>query len=365
MKIAFITGSLGVGGAEKQILFLIRNLPPKVGVKLFCLSGGELEKEATGIHYELRSCNVQTGSILNKIRDLIWLIRRINSNKPDIIHSQLPLTNIYAVVVSKFLRIPIIVNELGMGITRPKWEKALRPYVFKYADWVVCNAESIKKRMVEEEKVMSSKITVILNAVGKLTPLLTRSELRKQLGIETSTSICICIASLKPVKGIDLLMRAFISVANVYEDVYLLIVGDGPLRKRYEDFAYKSDVRKRVRFLGNRSDIADLLNACDVYVSPSRAEGTSNSILEAMSLGLPVVATSVGGSKKLLDDGCGILVESEDVEGLADAINRTLTGGEKIEQQIGLATARVADGYGIDALVDSYCKVYKRIQRRY
>src|SRR5207245_9607258 len=124
------------------------------------------------------------------------------------------------------------------------------------------------------------------------------------------------------VKNQTCLVQAFARLAGTHPAMFLVIAGEGRCRSSLEDLARQSNVASRVRFLGERSDLPRLLQAMDVFVLPSVAEGMSNTLLEAMASGLPIVATRVGGSPEVVADGInGLLVESLP-EALAAAIER-------------------------------------------
>jgi glycosyltransferase involved in cell wall biosynthesis len=138
------------------------------------------------------------------------------------------------------------------------------------------------------------------------------------------------------------------------------IIGDGPLRADLERQSVALGLGERVAFLGFQRQVADLLAGCDVLVSSSRDnEGCSNSILEAMALGVPVVATNVGGNPELIRSGVtGDLCPMQDAPALASAIGRRLTGGAETAGIVARAREQVAERFSLKRMVSDYESLY-------
>ena len=177
------------------------------------------------------------------------------------------------------------------------------------------------------------------------------------------------------VKGVDILLQAF---GTVHKGI-LHILGDGPLKQELQILADNLCIANQVIFHGRVSDVAERLPKADIFVLPSRAEGMSNALLEAMAAGLPCIATNVGGNidllaPELLKDNstkiplskffigsAGILVNSEDAEGLAKAIEYILSD-ESLRKQLGeTACKRVKLGYSIEAVAKRYIEIYNEL----
>src|SRR5262249_48571199 len=140
------------------------------------------------------------------------------------------------------------------------------------------------------------------------------AKVRGQTGVPTDGKIIGILASLTPAKDHATLLRAIARLAGARPGVRLAVIGSGYLRDELETLAVELDISNRVTFFGYQSQVADFLAACDFLVSSScDNEGCSNSILEGMALGLPVIATDIGGSRELVEDGVtGFLVPARD-----------------------------------------------------
>lgn len=178
-------------------------------------------------------------------------------------------------------------------------------------------------------------------------------------GVPVDAVVVGTVGRLDPVKGhLDLVAAA----TGLNSTVHVVIVGDGPERDRLAAAIESSQVADRVHLLGERSDIPELLRGFDLFCLPSLAEGISNTLLEAMATGLPVVATAVGGNPELVVDGkTGILVPPADPAGLAAALGRLATDGP-LRRRLGLAARRRAVGeFGVEEMTRRYDKCYTEV----
>jgi glycosyltransferase involved in cell wall biosynthesis len=165
-------------------------------------------------------------------------------------------------------------------------------------------------------------------------------------------------ARLDPQKGHDVLLRA---AAHVPEAVFVL-AGEGPQRPALEAQAAKLGISERVRFLGFRRDIPELLAASDVFALPSLYEGTSLALLEAMAAGRAIVSSAIGGSDELIDDGAsGLLIAPRDADALVEALHRLLAD-EGLRSALGrYARERVIRDFSPTAMADRVTRIYTEI----
>jgi len=171
------------------------------------------------------------------------------------------------------------------------------------------------------------------------------------------------VGRLEPIKDQLTLLRAFASMLDKYPGARslarLIIVGDGQLRKQYEDYAVSASITEFVWFAGKRDDIADLLLLFDVFTLPSKGEGISNTILEAMSCSLPVVATAVGGNKELVVDSVtGFLVAPENPEVFADAMVEYINNKPLRVKHGSSGRQRVEKEFSMRRMTQNYMSVY-------
>lgn len=177
------------------------------------------------------------------------------------------------------------------------------------------------------------------------------------------------VGQLRPEKNQRLLIDAFAKLARrqprLADRLRLVIVGDGPGSEALQRQAEATGLGDQIWLAGARHDVPDLLRSFDVFVLPSKTEGISNTILEAMSSGLPVVATDVGGNGELIVDGqTGLLVPADDSEAMAGALERYLTEPVLRTAHGEASRARVLERFSLDAMVGAYTELYDSLLSR-
>ena len=210
--------------------------------------------------------------------------------------------------------VPVVIGshrQLGDLLTR--MQAKVQAAVLGGCDRVVCNSQAAAQRLVEDG-VSERKILVIGNGLAPEAFMPGSPAIPRTAGILRIGMIARMNAAYK---NHSLLLNAVSEMGRDLPDFELLFVGDGPLRPALEREAEQLQIRERVRFVGDRSDIQALLASMDVSVVRSRSESLSNVILESMAAGVPVVATDVGGNRELLDNERGLLVPPDNSEALA------------------------------------------------
>lgn len=165
-----------------------------------------------------------------------------------------------------------------------------------------------------------------------------------------------------------MLARAFVRLLREHpemaERARLVIVGEGPLRSEIESTLAAADLHGDAWLPGARDDVADILRSLDLFVLPSQAEGTSCTLQEAMASGLPVVATAVGGTPDLVEEGAtGHLVPSDDEGALAAAIHQAFCNPLDAQRFAHTARTRAINQFGLDAMVQAYDALFSGPQR--
>jgi len=192
--------------------------------------------------------------------------------------------------------------------------------------------------------------------ITRFQPADTDTSLTKQ------SQVVLCLARLSYQKGIDVLLQAWRLVHEQVSQAQLIIVGTGPLQSQLERMAQELGIANSVEFAGLRSDVVTQLHRGSVAVLPSRYEGMSHALLEAMACGLACVATRVSGCEDLIQQGVnGLLVEPEDYQGLAQALICLLDDSELAQKYGEAARAAVEKDYSLERIVDTYIELYHRV----
>jgi len=177
--------------------------------------------------------------------------------------------------------------------------------------------------------------------------------------------VVVCVSRLSYQKGIDVLLQAWRLVQQESPMARLIIVGTGPIQVQLERLAQELDIRDSIELTGLRHDVPEQLHRGDIAVLPSRFEGMPNAVLEAMASGLPCVATRVSGSEDIIQHGVnGLLVESEDYQGLAEALLELLCDAVLVRRLGQAARETVEKQYSLEHITDAYVELYEKIAGR-
>lgn len=269
------------------------------------------------------------------------LYKLIRAYKFDIVHSHTTAASLDGCIAAKLARVPVILYTIhGLHILENSsyLEKAFYNFVeklkCKLSAFVFTQSEEDRVYAINNRIVNSEKIKTIGNGVDidKFSPASRerfRNEIRNELGIPFDSFVLTIVARLSKIKGYAELLKAVDLISNnLKEDFYLLAVGgvteDEPYPLGKEDLLSlisDKELKKRIIFTGTRSDVNRVLTGTDVFVLPSFLEGMPRSIIEAMAMGLPVIASNIKGSREeVINDETGILVPPGDVKSLALAI---------------------------------------------
>ena len=210
------------------------------------------------------------------------------------------------------------------------------------------------------------RVTVIANGIDleRYRPDADKGAARRRLGLDPSRRLIACVARFHPVKDHATLIRAFATLAPGRPDVDLMLVGDGPLRGQLERQAAALGVADRVRFLGIRADVPEVLPAADIFALLSVSEAASLTLLEAMACELPTVVTAVGGNPEIVRmDREGLLVPRGDAEAAAGAFLRLLDNPGLAARLGAAGRTRVEQCYQLDDTISAYGHLYQRLTR--
>jgi glycosyltransferase involved in cell wall biosynthesis len=265
------------------------------------------------------------------------------------------------------LGMPSIVTVFGTGwmgdferlATKPGG-RARRNWLMRRAWFVALSAEI--RAELEQLGARPDRIFDIPNGVDQIVyrPAQPdeRDRLRRELGLPMRP-FGLYVGRLEHIKGVDRLLRALSKV----DDLLLVIVGDGSKRAALQNLAAEIGVADRVRFVGFSDRVPEYMRAADAFFLPSRGEGMSNALLEAMASGLACVATEASGVRELFGDDRGLVVRGEDL-GAWSAVMRRIAADEGVRARLGAqAAALVRERYSLDATADSLLAAYDHILR--
>ena len=366
LRVMHVVVGLGLAGMEKVIVDGLKRFDRKKIISSVCciIARGSLadKLEESGI----RVFELGNGiSVLDRIISL-KLMKLFKQEKIDIVHSY---SGVYrdACMGAKLAGIPINIHtDQGKFYPDTQWTRWNHRFFSLFRDKVVTVSEELKDFLIDEVGIRPGKIMINYNGVDIKDHELGIDPLKKrqELGLDGGRLVIGIVARLVPVKDHKTL---FLSAKMVFESVpegVLLVIGDGPLRGDLEDFSQKLGISEKIKFLGLRKDVAELMTICDLFVLSSLSEGTSLTLLEAMATGKPVVATNVGGNPELVEDGVtGLLVPPKNPEKLAEAIIEVLNDKGKRETMGKAGRNRVATHFSIEKMVEGYENLYFDLAR--
>jgi glycosyltransferase involved in cell wall biosynthesis len=237
----------------------------------------------------------------------------------------------------------------------------------RFADWAVPNSEAGRKNLVERG-INPSRIKVIYNGINLSRLTVDNQDLeqvKQSLDPPPGGKVVGMMARMFPVKNHAAFLQAAVLINRVVPNTRFALVGDGPLRGYLEDLSQELGLGSKVTFFGEQRDVGTYLAAIDIAALTSETEGCSNSLLEAMALGKPVVATDVGGNREVVHHGeTGFLIPPGDVEALAEAII-TLLQHPEIARSMGQAGKEmVVSRFSLERMVHEYENMYEETLSR-
>jgi sugar transferase (PEP-CTERM/EpsH1 system associated) len=359
-RIVQVIPSLQVGGLQKVVARLVTHLGESAQHFVLTPAGDGPLRAAFPASVAIMALGDLPGSRkLNALR----MARIFRAFKPDIVHSR-NWTCIDAIIGARLAGVPVIIHgehgreaadPEGRSALRRKVRRALSPLVTRF----VTVSRDLARWLVSEVGVPSRKVTQIYNGVDTAAFCPEgREAARQALGLPADIVAIGTVGRLDPVKDHRGLLEAFRRVA-ADDRAMLLIVGDGPCRADLDRQRRTLGLEQRVHLLGERPDVPVILRALDVFTLPSVGEGISNSILEAMATGLPVVATKVGGNPELVEpDVTGMLVAPQSPDALAAALQRYLADPMLVRKHGEAARQRVVREFGLERMLAAYETLY-------
>ena len=248
------------------------------------------------------------------------------------------------------------------------WRAAFRPFVHQY----VALSKDLERYLLEKVRIPASRVLQLYNGVDtdRFHPALSGREPLPPAGLADPDAFVIgTVGRMQSVKDPLNLARAFLRLREIVPPgraLKLVMVGDGPLQQQVHDLLRQGGAGSLVWLPGERDDVAEIMRGLDLFVLPSLAEGISNTILEAMASGLPVVATAVGGNPELVDEGrTGCLVPRADPEALAQTMLRFCNDDAARRRQGHEARLRAERRFSMSAMVSGYVALYNDALERH
>ena len=260
------------------------------------------------------------------------------------------------------LRRPVLVaSERSFALDRPAWFWWLKRLAIAQSAAVIANSRSGAAVTARRTRTPEAKFEIVANGVDMPAAMtgMERDALRRELGVPADRRLALFVGRLVYQKNLPCLLRAMAALPREARP-WLALAGDGPEREPIAQLASEFGLEGDIRLLGERGDAKRLMQAADLLVLPSHFEGLSNSLLEAMAAGCPVVASAVGGTPELIEEGrTGLLFPADDAAALASAIAR-LADPALCVRLSRAAHEQVARNHSREALAAAVSAIYER-----
>jgi len=363
MRILFFTENLGAGGKQRRLVELIKGLSKKPNYEM------ELVLTDENIHYQdIFSTRVKihfaVRKFIKKDPRIFFKFYKISKEfKPDVINVWGTMSAIYSLPTKIFLRIPLVNNQITDANNYVPNSILSYKTTFPFSDMILANSEAgLKSYSAPKER-----SSVIYNGFDfeRLINLDDTIQVREKFNIKTDYVVGMA-ASFMDRKDYATYIKAAQTVLRHMDNVTFICVGDGDDSK-FKDMLNPSEVEK-ILFLGHRKNVENIMNICHIGVLTSNcdvhAEGISNSLLEFMALGKPVIANDNGGNPELIVEGKnGFLIDSKDYKTLSSKL-LLLLNDDGLRKRFGLKSYEIVrDKFSIQKMINSFCEkfeVYKK-----
>ena len=361
LRVLIVSDEMEVGGSQRQIAGLLRAFPPAQ-----CHAELAYFRTPSFLVDEIEAAGIAVHRIDKRsrrdVRFLLRLARLLREGRFDVIHCfsfTAELWTRLALLLAPGAAMVASMRDMGHALTPLQWW--IKRRVCRSARAVISNSAQAAGRIRDVMRGGPS-VHVVANGIDMPMPLdaTRRQALREEMGAIDGRTLALFVGRLTHQKNVDLLLDAMATLPRS-ERPTVALAGHGPLRETLEVRALSLGLLDDVRFLGERRDARELMQAADVLVLPSRDEGQSNVVLEAMAAGLAVLATRVGGNAELIEDGVsGVLFDCSDAAALRSALRRA-AGDLPWCRRLGeAARSRVADRYSLDTLARETLAIYRR-----
>jgi glycosyltransferase involved in cell wall biosynthesis len=368
-SVLHLVDTLNVGGTETQMAqtaLLLQSRQHKVTVGCLRAQGPLLDvlQEAGIPIVEFRKDKrlLSFGGVLQMLR-LAAFLRRKNIH---VMHAHDLWADLLGAPAARLAGTPVVITSrryLEDLEWHTPWRNKILGVLYRQSTFVVANSMAVRTLLVGIYGLSPAKVRVIHNGVDVDRFARVRRSRKKVLPTvgEDSKVIAVVANMYGRVKGHAQLVAAAGKVCHEMPRTIFLLVGDGQERPRIEQLVTNAGLQKNFMFLGRRRDIPELLACCDLFVLPSEAEAMPNALLEAMAAGLPVVATDVGGSREVIEDGIsGLLVRPRDSEAMAAGIIRILQNPPLAAELARAGQERVRTRFSLDRLITQFEWLYQR-----
>jgi glycosyltransferase involved in cell wall biosynthesis len=328
IRVVYIIDSIfsPTGGSERQLLLLLEGLDRQKFDPSLCVL-----QDSSWLQNNFSLCPVYILGISSFKNPRAWIkilkfAMWLKHNKIDVTQSHFLDATFVGVTTSWLARVPgIVATRKSQGYWKNGEDFFLQRILNRVPDVFVANSEATRLWASQTEGIPDKRIQVIHNGLSSSEQYLfseaSRIKAREMMGMHPDDFVVGIVANLRPVKRIDVFLQSAKLVRNEISNAKFIVIGEGKERPRLEAMADNLGLRDDVLFMGSRYDVPEILLGFDVGVLSSDSESFSNSVVEYMAAGLPIVATDVGGCREAFGDSpAGFIIETGDSLAMAQSI---------------------------------------------
>ncbi len=369
LRVLHVVSCLGIGGTEHGVLKVIKGLGHAEFEHQICAMRGVDEDFVRQMKIPAEVSSVASAKPGFQF-PLFRLMRIMKAFRPHIVHTR-NFGAIEAIAAARFACVPVAIHsehgyELEILNGLPLRRRLVCGALYAIADQVCTVTRDLRDYHSKQSWSSPKRFRVIYNGVNteqfSPQPEL-RRVLKSEFGLPMDRTIIGSVGRLVPIKDLKTLLKAAEVLIRLGREVHVLLVGAGPELPGLQAYALASrELAGRVQFLGASDRVSDLLRSMDIFVLPSISEGMSNTILEAMASGLPVVISRAGGNPELVEGGrVGCLFNVRDVDALAGHLSK-LVGNAALRREYGLAARRrVEEQFSLPVMIKNYRDLYRNL----
>lgn len=361
-RILYAITDLQIGGVPLHLYRLARHVRGcGFEVHVTCLSPpGPVSSMLTAAGVSTSACDAASAVDWRVLERLNGIVADF---APDVVHSFLFHANVACRIVSVLGTLPsrrLICEIQTVEVERP-WHLTVERFTHRWCRCVVGNSSSVIEHLARHARIEAERLVLVPGGVDPDPIRSAGPSDRHALGLNDADPVLLWVGRLDPVKGLDDLIAA-VAIVNQTIPIQVLLVGEGKDRDRLTRLVAERRLADRVHLPGRRRDTANLLHMADLFVFPSLTEGMPNALLEAMAVGLPIVATDVPGNRDLIEGGVsGVLVPAGQPRALADAIAMFLEN-KRLAQEMGRRASRAVDEqFHVTSTYRRYLDLYRAI----
>jgi len=369
-----LVDSFNQGGSERQALQLTRLLCESGRFRIYLASlssEGYLRETITDLDIgDVPTFPLQSFYDRNAVQQLRRFRQLLKSLRIDIIHSHDFYTNVFGMAGAALARTPVRIASMRetMGMRSPA-QKRVQRLAYTLSHQIIANSNAVRDKLIKDG-IDRDKVTVVYNGLSleRLATNASRSEALSRLGLPAAAAqqrLISIVANMRhEVKDYPMFLRSAQHVKATVPDAAFLLAGEGELMESLRVLGSQLGLDDSLYFLGRCDHIAELLKISDICVLSSKAEGFSNSIIEYMAAGRPVVATNVGGASEAVVEGVtGFLVPSSDDRAMAEKLILLLQNPEHATEMGRQGRAIVQEKFSCAAQLESTERLYEKLLR--